>query len=188
MPAGDREALLADARVHYRHSLARVDWPSRTALRLHMVFSALPGASLYAALRDRGWAEQPATTAVAAVIERRTARQRRRLERLVRHRSLRSAFLPATSWVTRLGFPTPGWEAHWRERTADVAAFDMTRCFLLDTFTRLGVPEITPAYCAGDDLLYSDLCPHLRWLRTGTLATGAPACDFRFERVEDPVR
>ena len=62
----------------------------------------------------------------------------------------------------------------------------MRRCYFLDTFTALGIPELTRAYCAGDDVMYAGLCPQLRWLRTGTLATGAPACDFRFERVESP--
>ncbi len=181
----DREALLVEVRARYWLSVAEVAWPRRRALQLHLVFSALPGAALYGTLRERGWEQDRAIDAVAEVLANRAARHRVRLERLTRVRVLRAAFLPAARLATRVGFPPPGWETRWRERSATVVAFDMTRCFLLDTFTQLGVPEMTRAYCAVDDQLYGDLCPQLRWLRTGTLATGAPACDFRFERAED---
>ena len=180
----DRARLLVRARTHYRRAAAQVPWPPRLALQLHLAFSALPGAAAYAALRDRGWGQEQAVEAVADVIAARAERPRLRLEHLMRHRPSRAAFLPVAELVTRVGFPSPGWEARWRERSGSAVAFDMTRCYLLDTFTRLGVPEITRAYCAADDVLYGDLCPQLRWLRTGTLATGAPVCDFRFERAE----
>lgn len=178
------DALLDEVRTCYWHLGTQVAWPRRRALQLHLVFSALPGAALFRALRDRGWGEDQAVAAVAEVINGRAVQQRRRLELLARHRALRAAFLPAAQIVTRVGFPAPGWETRWRERSASAVAFDMTRCYLLDTFTQLGCPELTKAYCAGDDALYTDLCPQLRWQRTGTLAAGADACDFRFERGE----
>jgi hypothetical protein len=183
----DRQAFLAEVRRHYWRAAARTPWPPRLALQLHLVFSALPGAAVYGALRDRGWDQEPAVEAVAKVIESRARRDRARLQPLARVRPLRAAFLPVAQLATEVGFPSPGWETRWRQLSNGVVAFDMTRCFLLDTFTRLGVPEITRAYCAADDVLYGDLCPQLRWLRKGTLATGAPVCDFRFERVEDRV-
>lgn len=180
----DSETLLDEVRAQYREAAAQVPWPPRTALRLHLVFSALPGAAVYSALRSRGWSRDQAIAAVSDVIARRARRGHARLERLNRLRPARAAFLPFARVATRVGFPSPGWETRWRERSGRTVAFDMTRCYLLDTFTALGVPELTRAYCAADDLLYADLCPQLRWTRTGTLATGAPVCDFRFERIE----
>lgn len=180
----DAGALVDEVRTRYWHLAPQVAWPRRRALQLHLVFSALPGAALFGALRDRGWDEDEAVGAVAHVVTGRAVQHRRRLEHLTRHRTLRAAFLPAAQLVTRVGFPSPGWETRWRERSASAVAFDMTRCYLLDTFTQLGCPGLTKAYCAGDDALYTDLCPQLRWQRTGTLGTGADVCDFRFERQE----
>lgn len=185
--APDLDALTAEMRTRYWHHVAQVAWPSKRAMQLHLTMSILPGAALYGALRERGLPAGEAVDAVAALIARRSASRRARLERLTRHRLVRTAFLPLAQLVTRVFFPSPGWETHWRERSGTAVAFDMSRCYFLDTFTALGMPELTRAFCAGDDVMYADLCPQLRWLRTGTLATGAPVCDFRFERAERPV-
>jgi hypothetical protein len=55
--------------------------------------------------------------------------------------------------------------------------------FYLDTLTRLGAQELTPAYCRVDDILYEGVSPELTWRRTTMLATGGERCDFRFERL-----
>ena len=63
----------------------------------------------------------------------------------------------------------------------DCFAVNTYRCFLLDTLTDAGAPELAPLFCKTDDWL-AELLPKVRWLRTGTLAQGADACDFRWCR------
>lgn len=175
--------LRRDLVREYGRLQGTVPWPAPIALRLHLAFSVLPGAALYASLRRRGWEVPLAVEAVRRTLADMAAPHRRRLRRLMRHRLLREAFLPLVARVTPVAFPAPGWQVSWRERSRTTVAFDMTRCFDLEMLRLLGCPEITPAYCAVDDVLYSGMAPQLCWRRTGTLATGAAYCDFRYERV-----
>jgi len=67
------------------------------------------------------------------------------------------------------------------EDNANCFAANTYRCFILDTLTDAGVPELTPLYCKTDDWL-AVLLPGVHWLRSGTLALGADCCDFRWCR------
>lgn len=63
------------------------------------------------------------------------------------------------------------------EDSRDCFAANTTRCFILDTLSKYGAPELTPLYCMTDDWLAESL-PKVRWLRTQTLANGGKLCDF----------
>jgi hypothetical protein len=109
----------------------------------------------------------------------------RRIERLTRTEAGRRLFMQMARhslWA----FPAPGWEATWVEHSAQRVAFNMTRCFDLDTLRTLDATAIAPAYCAVDDVLYSGGGPRLRWARSGTLATGATHRDFCFMNTSMP--
>jgi hypothetical protein len=67
------------------------------------------------------------------------------------------------------------------EDSPDCFAANTTRCFILDTLTQHGAPELTRLYCKTDDWLAAAL-PKVRWLRTQTLADGGDLCDFRWCR------
>ncbi len=41
-------------------------------------------------------------------------------------------------------------------------------------------PELCPLYCENDDIAFAGLAPKITFHRTGTLASGAPCCDFHF--------
>lgn len=179
VPAAD-PSLRPQARAAFDELSGRVPWPSQPVLRLHLVFFVLPGAALYTALRDHGQTTREATQAVTATLTALAAPHRRRGQRLMRSEPGRRLFMRVASASLR-AFPAPGWQATWIERSPRRVAFDMTRCFDLDMLRQLDTDAIAPAYCAVDDILYTDLCPQLRFSRTGTLATGATRCDFRFD-------
>ena len=80
-------------------------------------------------------------------------------------------------------FPAEGWDIDWLEDGGKAVAFNISRCFYLDVLTRLGAPELTPAFCSTDELLASAFPPSIRFVRCGTLARGDPCCDFRYERT-----
>jgi hypothetical protein len=175
--------LGSDARVVYDRMVDKVPWPDQQVNRAYLVFIILPWAAIYTVLRERGRTEQEAVETVTraalagAAVERmatglllRTAAGRRRFMRSVPH----LAFL----------FPAPTWEYTWVERSDNRVAFDITRCYALDTFRRLDAAPAAVAVCADDDYVFADLCPHLRFSRTGTLAMGARRCDFCWELVQ----
>ncbi len=179
VPAAD-PLLLAEARRDFDRLSGQVPWPGQPVLRLHLAFSVLPGAAIYRAMRERGRDADTAADAVTRALVTMAAPRHRVLQRLTRRERGRRVFMAAAQRSLR-AFPPPGWQATWVERTPHRVAFDMTRCFDLDMLRLVGAEAIAPAYCAVDDVLYLDLCPELCWARTGTLATGAPRCDFRFE-------
>jgi hypothetical protein len=67
------------------------------------------------------------------------------------------------------------------EDSKDCFAVNTTRCFIMDTLTKYGAPELTSLYCKTDDWLAAEV-PKVRWLRTKTLANGDELCDFRWCR------
>jgi len=95
-----------------------------------------------------------------------------------------------TRLMTKWSYPPQGWDIAWREDSGERIAFDVHRCFYLDVLTAYGMPELTAAFCSGDDELFKALPDSIRWERTGTLATGKAKCDFcwRKHTKEEVVR
>lgn len=172
-----------DVRGRYRTLVRCALWPRSPVLRWHLAGYLLPGVALYRGLRAEGWPTERAAAVVGSALESDTQRRRRRFERRGRRRGFFTAFAIMIRPVTRLVYPSPGWQVEWLETSRHRIAFDMTGCFYLDTLTQLGARELTPVYCRVDDILYEGVSPELAWRRTTMLATGGERCDFRFERL-----
>ena len=173
----------AKARARYQTSAGCVSWPRGPVLRWHLAGYLLPGVALYQGLREAGWPTEQAAGAVGSALESDTQPRRRRFERYGRRRGFFTTFAIMTPPLTRLVYPSPGWQVEWLETSRHRIAFDMTGCFYLDTLTQLGARDLTRAYCRVDDILYQRVSPELAWRRTTVLATGGERCDFRFERL-----
>ena len=174
--------------VAYDVHAAALPWPTHHVLQAHLVFSVLPGAAVYTALQQQGESSEEAARLVIDALAVMARPRRRVLRRMVHSDVGRRLFLRAAATSYR-EFPPPGWQATWRERSPRRVAFDMTRCYDLDMLRRLDATAIASGYCAVDDVLYTGLHPQFGWSRTGTLATGAPCCDFCFEDLPPgPVR
>ena len=63
----------------------------------------------------------------------------------------------------------------------DCFAMKVNRCYLLDTLTVQGAPELTALFCSTDDWM-AKLLPRVRWERTQTLGRGGTYCDFCWRR------
>lgn len=180
--------LIADAEARY--ASLRETWPApaNLALRMHLRFLLLPGLALYQTLIETG--EDP-ESAVACLESLLTARVKPYLGLLGLVRYAPNSFglfRAITHQVVRLGFPTEGWEMEPREDDADAYAYDVRRCFYLDTLTACGAPELTPVFCGGDDLMFSALEPAISWNRAGTLGRGYDRCDFCWRRAAEEKR
>lgn len=66
----------------------------------------------------------------------------------------------------------------------DAFQYDVTACVFYELASRLGFPEAARHLCAADDVYFPETGREVgaRFVRAGTLARGAPRCDFRFER------
>lgn len=76
-------------------------------------------------------------------------------------------------------------EIQMKEDTDNVLAFDVTYCAWHEIAKAFGDPALCYPSCYNDDAFYPKAGAQLgfRYTRTGTLCSGAPVCDFRFERV-----
>jgi hypothetical protein len=140
----------------------------------------LPGAALYLELRSR-YGQDRALALVRACFtadDERSARPWRLLDRT-------PWFFPIFRWSFKLMssrfYARPAWDLRWIEDSPQRLRFDVTRCFALDTFTALGIPELTAVVCL-TDVVMSANARHLEFVRTGTLAQGCEVCDFCYER------
>jgi hypothetical protein len=67
------------------------------------------------------------------------------------------------------------------EDSPDCFAMKVYRCYILDTLTAQGAPELTALFCSTDDWL-AELLPRARWERRQTLGRGGAYCDFYWRR------
>ncbi len=70
-------------------------------------------------------------------------------------------------------------DAIFHEISPKEMRFDMTKCPYSDLCTKYGYPEITKAFCRGDDIVYGNIHPKLIWGRTKTIGDGDECCDFK---------
>ena len=71
-----------------------------------------------------------------------------------------------------------GFEYAFPESSGNEARFNIVRCPYYETCKRYGCPEITTAFCDGDDAGYGNLHPRLIWWRTKTIGRGDECCNF----------
>jgi len=166
---------LYDTRPHYAHP----------ALRKHLEQNILPALALYQVLQidmgDQAAALAEVETLLHASAVRSGLRQIIAAVKYVPEpfRLLR----PVVRAAMRFGFPAAGWETEWIEDSDQRMAFNIHRCFYLNTLTAYGAPELTRLFCQMDDVVYEALPASIRWERAGTLGRGNEQCDFCYRHV-----
>ena len=183
--AAEAASLAARAQAKYDELLASAPYYPQRALRYHLERAILPGLALYQTLREDGYDGEAALAEVQSVVGGAALPLRRLVPLLGRLPDPFGAFRVINRWVLRLGYPAQGWEMVPVEDSDRCLAFDMRRCFYLDTLTAHGAPELTAVYCQGDDVLFEALPPSITWERTMTMARGGDRCDFRWCRRRD---
>jgi hypothetical protein len=182
---GEAEAAQLVARAESRYDelyARRPHLPSR-ALRFHLQRGILPGLALYQAMLESGLDRQAALAEIESLPISALAGLRRLLPLLGRLPDPFAVFRRVESWGMRFGLPVEGWDFEPLEDSEDCVAFNIRRCFYLDTLSSYGAPELTPVYCAQDDVLFALLPPSITWERTMTLGRGHDRCDFRWCRA-----
>jgi L-2-amino-thiazoline-4-carboxylic acid hydrolase-like protein len=175
--------ILARVQTRYSGLLGySVRYPQR-ALRMHLETNILPGLALYQVLREEGINQAPALEVVDRIIEIRVEAIRKKLVWVGKFAFFYHLVRWSTRTVMRVGYPAAGWKVEWLEVGPKQVAFNIHRCFYREVLTSFGAAELTSSFCRGDDLLYKDASPHLRFERTRTIGRGDDCCDFRFVRT-----
>jgi hypothetical protein len=179
---GAAEAASIAARTQARYDELHAHRPhvDHPALRFHLEKNILPYLALYEVLRE-DTDDQEAIPAELEHLSEPSVAQLHKLMGLLDHLPPSfDRFRRITRLVTRLGFPAPGWKVEWVEDSERGIAFNVHRCFYLDTLTYYGAPELTPLFCRLDGRMYEALPASIAWERTKTLGRGGDVCDFRW--------
>ena len=175
--------LLAETSVRYAALLQTAPRQSPAALRRQQDEKMLPLLALYQALR--GCYSQEKALALAEIAQRDASWVEMQPIKLIR---LFPGLFPLFKWGNKLiiksDYPPQRWTLEWRDSSPDIIAFDVQRCFLLETLQAQGAPELTPIFCQVDDWMMENLPPSIRWERTQTLGRGGAVCDFRWRKVQ----
>ncbi len=178
----EAERLVARAQARYDELYVDRPRPGGRALRYHLERGILPGLALYQTLLAEGDDQETALADVERAIDLLSVRLGRVMSLLGRLPDAFGIFRRVVTWVMRLGFPAEGWEMEPVENSDSCVAYDVRRCFYLDTLTSYGAPELTRVFCSGDDVAFPELAPAITWERKTTLGRGGERCDFRWCR------
>ncbi len=134
-----RTGLGSDARAAYDRLADEAPWPRQQTLRVQLALHVLPGAGVYTALRENGRTIEEAVDAVTGAILV-LAKAERRPSRVMLASDLGCRlFIRYLEPAARAGFPPPGREMTLVERSPNLLAFDVTRCYILG--------HVAPARC-----------------------------------------
>lgn len=142
-----------------------------------MKYNLLPLISYYQAMLEAGTEREKAVALAVAESDLFWEKQSARLTK-VRRMPWRLFRLIGSLIV--MAYPASGWDIKLLRRDLQEIHLDVTRCFYYDSLIKYGVPELVPAFCNADVILYRGVEPWVYFLRTETLAGGSNRCDFRY--------
>jgi hypothetical protein len=173
-------ALAAEMQARYDALIADAPRTLDRSLRAQLAGRILPGLALYQVLRATG---MDGAAALAEMEPLFRAAFFARMQQGLRWFAHLPAPFPVVRlvlrWMVRSPYRPDAQEII--EDSADCFAVNVYRCFILDTLTAHGAPELTALYCQTDDWL-AEALPQVKWLRTRTLGRGDELCDFRWRR------
>ena len=179
----DRIAARAQARYE---ALCRENASDSRALRAHTYKRIYPGIAVYEALRADGIEQARAVWYIREYFQRFSARFVPHLQRAIRIPGLAKRIPGLFMKLSLQSFgPDAGFGYEFPERRSNEARFNIVKCPYYETCLRYGCPEITRAFCDGDDAGYGNLHPKLIWGRTKTIGRGGDCCDFLLKYQEN---
>ncbi|MER5674828.1 L-2-amino-thiazoline-4-carboxylic acid hydrolase [Pseudonocardia alni] len=171
-------SLVRSVEAEYARVLDSEPDPGGPVLRFHIRQSIAPALAAHRVLVRELDDPVAARTAVGDLV----AEQMRPVLRAAALLDRLGPGFPAVRRLNRLLvprlFPVPGFAVAWHRDDEQGLAFDVGTCFYLEVLRRHGAAELTPVFCDGDRLAFAAMPRSVRFARAGTLARGAPYCDF----------
>ena len=177
---GKERAGRIAARAQKRYEeLCRENVSDARALRSHTFGRIYPAIAVYETLRAEGIGQEKAVWYVREYFQRFAASFAPHLQRMIRVLGLARKVPGIFMKIVLKGFgPDAGFRYEFPETSGNEARANVVCCPYYETCRRYGCPEITRAFCDGDDAGYGNLHPKLVWGRTKTIGRGDDCCDF----------
>lgn len=149
------------------------------ALRRHTFRRIYPAIAVYEAFKAEGVASERAVWYIREYFQRAAALYAPHLQRMINAFRLAKRIPKLFMKIALKDFgPDAGFEYMFPEKQGNEARFSIVQCPYMEICKRYGCPEITKAFCDGDDAGYGNLHPKLKWGRTKTIGRGGDCCDF----------
>ncbi len=175
----EKSARIAErAQQRYEELLIENAGDSR-ALREHTFRRIYPAIAVYETFRADGIESEKAVRYIREYFQRFAALYVPHLQRFIKIFGLAKRIPKIFMKISQRNFgPEAGFVYVFPESHGNEARFNIVRCPYMETCRRYGCPEITRAFCDGDDAGYGNLHPKLKWGRTKTIGRGGDCCNF----------
>jgi hypothetical protein len=172
------------AQKRYAELLAENENDSK-ALRAHTFKRIYPAIAVYETFRAQGIESKKAVWYIREYFQRAAASYVPHLQRMIKVFGLAKKIPKLFMKISLRSFgPEAGFAYAFPETHGNEARFNIVRCPYMETCKRYGCPEITRAFCDGDDAGYGNLHPKLKWGRTKTIGRGGDCCDFLLQYLD----
>ena len=152
------------------------------ALRAHTFKRIYPAIAVYESFVAEGIASEKAVWYVREYFQQFAAKFVPHMQRIIKVLGVAKKMPKFFMKISVKNFETDaGFEYEFPESHGNEARFHIVHCPYMETCRRYGCPEITSAFCDGDDAGYGNMHPKLIWGRTKTIGRGADYCDFLLE-------
>jgi hypothetical protein len=149
------------------------------ALKAHTFKRIYPSIAVYEAFQAEGVGPEKAAWYIREYFQRFSAKTVPHLQRIIKVVGLARKIPKLFMKISVKSFGTDaGFEYEFPESHGNEARFNIVHCPYYETCNRYGCPEITTAFCDGDDAGYGNLHPNLIWGRTKTIGRGDECCNF----------
>ena len=151
------ERIAAKAQKRFEE-LCRENAADSKALRAHTYARIYPGIAVYEALRSDGVDQERAVWFLREYFQRFSARFVPHLQRMIRIFGLAKRIPGLFMKISLQSFgPDAGFGYEFPESRGSEARFNIVKCPYYETCLRYGCPEVTRAFCDGDDAGYGSL-------------------------------
>lgn len=175
----DKGYKIADAAQKRYEELLEENKDDSKALRAHTFKRIYPSIALYEALRAEGVDSGRAVWYIREYFQRFSAKTVPHLQRFIKLFGLAEKIPKTFMKLSVKSFGTDaGFVYDFPKSMGNEARFNIVRCPYMETCERYGCPEITTAFCDGDDAGYGNMHPKLIWGRTKTIGRGDECCNF----------
>ncbi len=176
--------IAVSAQKYYKKLLEENKNDSK-ALRKHTFKRIYPSIAVYEALKAEGVDADRALWYIREYFQRFSAKTVPHLQRIIKLFGLAKKMPKFFMKLAVKMFGTDaGFEYDFPESVGNEARFNIVRCPYMETCKRYGCPEITTAFCDGDDAGYGNMHPKLMWGRTKTIGRGDECCNFLLQYRE----
>ena len=149
------------------------------ALKAHTFKRIYPSIAVYEAFQAEGVGPEKAAWYIREYFQRFSAKTVPHLQRIIKVVGLARKIPKLFMKISVKSFGTDaGFEYEFPESHGNEARFNIVHCPYYETCNRYGCPEITTAFCDGDDAGYGNMHPKLIWGRTKTIGRGDECCNF----------